>query len=126
MFFFAFIAWKLIGDLDQSVAYDEYSVTQFIYLLKKYSLIIFLYLKSNFSSLSSAASIFYTLISFDNYPDCMLPAFSKLLISRVLSLALFFIIFNFVRCELIVFYLLYYQLCATRFTTYPYSSVCSL
>lgn len=62
-FFLMTIIWALIGmkfisDLDGEVEYDEY--------------------KSNFNEFGTTANILYALISFDGYPDCMLPAISNI------------------------------------------------
>ncbi|KAL4429432.1 hypothetical protein ABPG74_021019 [Tetrahymena malaccensis] len=54
--FIAIIGWRFIGNLDGNVQYDQYS--------------------SNFSTLFSAASNLYSLISFDSYPTLMIPAYT--------------------------------------------------
>ncbi len=55
----AIIGWKFIGDLDGG-EFDAY--------------------KSNFSNILTAFNILYSLLSFDGYPDCMLPAYRNLLL----------------------------------------------
>lgn len=52
--FFGLIGWLLIGNLDNEVKFDQY--------------------KSNFSDMGTTMNILYGLISFDNYPDCMIPS----------------------------------------------------
>lgn len=61
-FFLMTVIWALIGmqfisDLDGEIKYDKY--------------------KSNFKDFGTTANILYSLISFDGYPDCMLPAIGK-------------------------------------------------
>ncbi|EGR29721.1 hypothetical protein IMG5_149890 [Ichthyophthirius multifiliis] len=72
-FFFAIIGWKFIGDLDN---------------------------QSNFQNITIASNILYSLISFDGYPDCMMPAYSKYLlqyiqnyIDKKLDYSVFYIIY---------------------------------
>lgn len=59
-FFWAGLGLKFIGDLDGEAEYDIYS--------------------SNFNNFFKAFNILYALISFDGYPDCMIPAIGTIYI----------------------------------------------
>ena len=74
--FFAVLGWKFIGDMDNEVEFDQYS--------------------SNFSEILTSFNIMYALISFDGYPDCMLPSISVspyYLIYFIIYLSLFILLF---------------------------------
>ena len=74
--FFAILGWKFIGDMDNEVEFDQYS--------------------SNFSEILTSFNIMYALISFDGYPDCMLPSISVspyYLIYFIIYLSLFILLF---------------------------------
>jgi hypothetical protein len=74
--FWALLGWKFIGDMDNEVEYDAYS--------------------SNFSEIFTSFNIMYSLISFDGYPDCMLPSIGSspyYLIFFILYLSLYILLF---------------------------------
>lgn len=54
--FFSYIGLKVIGNLDGKVEYDPYA--------------------SNFDSFMNAFSVIYTMLTYDGYPDNILPAYS--------------------------------------------------
>lgn len=58
--FWAGLGNRFIGNLDGETEYDPY--------------------KSNFNNFLRTSNILYALISFDGYPDCMLPAIGKILL----------------------------------------------
>ena len=68
-----FLGTRLIGNLDNSVEYDDYA--------------------SNFNDLFPASTLLYGMISFDTYPDSMLPA---------ISYSQYYLIYFLLYCSLLV------------------------
>ncbi|EGR33043.1 hypothetical protein IMG5_062980 [Ichthyophthirius multifiliis] len=54
---FSIIGWKFVGDLDGAFNYDPF--------------------QSNFDNVLTASNILYSLISFDGYPECIIPSICK-------------------------------------------------